>query len=397
MTEIIKYNPLKGAVLPAAVIIMTMVIITIIIIWLLFVTEPQPQARLEQLVPVKVMLAEVKSQPVRPYEQVTGRLRPLKTAQIRFQVAGNVVARKVEPGRQVKRGQVLMRLQDQDYRDQLQQAAAQLVIEEKSVSRDQNLLAYARNNLQLQQQEEQRLAALAKQNLIAQSRLDSTRQRRFDLQAEVARLQYSVATNHARIRMRTAQSSIAQRNLDRSVLIAPFDGIINEVFLDEGDYVNANQAALTLVDISQFDVQLNVRAAVMAGLGLKQMVSVRINDHQSQGEIVALQPDPDISTNTHQIRVRVANRQALPGLLAIVELPLPAPSRALLVPVSAVLNAHAKSFVFVYENNMIRKTAVQLGRRVNSTYIVRQGLLAGQKIVARDATGLADQQTVITE
>ena len=46
---------------------------------------------------------------------------------------------------------------------------------------------------------------------------------------------------------------------------------------------------------------------------------------------------------------------------------------------------------------MIRKTAVQLGRRVNSTYIVRQGLLAGQKIVARDVTGLADQQTVITE
>ena len=397
MTEIIKYNPLKGAVLPAAVIIMTMVMITIIIIWLLFVTEPQPQARLEQLAPVKVVLAEVKSQPVRPYEQVTGRLRPLKTAQIRFQVAGNVVVRKVEPGTQVKRGQVLMRLQDQDYRDQLQQAAAQLVIEEKSVSRDQNLLAYARNNLQLQQQEEQRLAALAKQNLIAQSRLDSTRQRRFDLQAEVARMQYSVATNHARIRMRTAQSSIAQRNLDRSVLTAPFDGIINEVFLDEGDYVNANQAALTLVDISQFDVQLNVRAAVMAGLGLKQMVSVRINDHQSQGEIVALQPDPDISTNTHQIRVRVANRQALPGLLAIVELPLPAPSRALLVPVPAVLNAHAKSFVFVYENNMLRKTAVQLGRRVNSTYIVRQGLLAGQKIVARDVTGLADQQTVITE
>jgi len=397
MEKIIKHKQQKGVVLPQFRLIAAIVVTTILIVWFLIWTKPQPEAKLEQLAPVKVSLVQVQEREVQPFEQVTGRLQPIKTAQIRYEVAGKVTARKVEPGEKVSTNAVLMNLDGADYRDQLQQVAAELVIEEKGVRRDKDLLKYAQKNLELQQQEEQRLQSLVGRSLIAQSQLDSARQRVFDLQADVARLDYSVATNNARIRMKRAQRDIAKRNLERTTLSAPFDGVVNEVFIDEGDYVNANQAALTLIDTSEFDVQLDVRGEVISGLVLKQQVNVVINEVAGKGEIVALQVDPDINTNTHQIRVRVPNDNTQAGLLAVVSLPLSAQTQSKLIPVSSVLNLHGKTYVFTVEENVIKQLPVQLGRRIENELVVLNGLSVGQEVVARDVNSLADNQLVITE
>ena len=397
MKKIIKHNSQKGAVLPTVVTVAGIALLTLLIIWLLIWTKPQPQAKLQQLAPVKVALVNVESRTVQPFEQITGRLQPIKTAQVRFEVSGKVESRKVEPGEAVKVNDALMSLDDKDYADQLQQVAAELTIEEKSVGRDKELLKLASNNLALQKQEEQRLERLVGQNLIAQSQLDSTRQRVFDLQAEVARLEYSVATNNARVRMKRAQRDIAKRNLKRTTLLAPFDGIVNNVMVDEGDYVNVNESALTLVDTTELDVLLDVRGEIVAGLNLHQQVDVTINNQKEKGRIVALQPDPDVNTNTHQIRVRVPNNNAQSGILAIVTMPLMSRSEAMLIPVSSILNVFGKSYVFSIEGNMVKQVPVELGRRVGNEFVVLNGLTPAQPIVARDVNALVDQQIVVTE
>jgi len=397
MDRIIKHKQQKGAVLPIAAAISSIVIITIIIVWLLLWTKPQPQVTLEHLAPVKVALVEVEKRLVQPHEIIIGRLQPIKTAQIRFEVSGNVIARNVEPGNVVSTSSVLIKLNAFDYQDQLQQMAAELTIERKGVSRDKELLTLAQNNLQLQQQEEQRLQSLVARNLIAQSQLDSTRQRVFDLQAEVARLEYSVATSNARVQMKKAQHDLAKRNLNRTTLTAPFDGVVNEVFVDEGDYVNANDIALTLADVSQFDVQLDVRGEVITGLELNQQVEVQINGIELLGSVVALQFDPDVNTNTHQVRVRISSENIQSGMLATVYMPLAVQAESVLIPISAVLNQYGNAYVYTIVNNIINKTPIQLGRRISNEVVVLAGLDVGQMIVARDVNSLADQQQVTTE
>lgn len=397
MERIIKHKQQKGAVLPAAVLIAGIAIITVIIVWLLLWTKPQPEAKLEQLVPLKVGLIKAEKRLVQPYESVTGRLQPTKTVQLRFEVPGKVISRKVEPGSIANKGDILITLDDSDYQDQLKQSAAELDIERKGVSRDKNLLSYAENNLRLQQQEENRLQKLVERNLIAQSQLDITRQRVFELQSEVARLDYSVATNNARVTMKQAQRDVAKRNLVRASLRAPFKGIVNEVYIDEGDYVNANEVAVKLVDVSQFDVHLDVRGEVVAGLSLGQSIAVKVQQAQLEGEVIALQLDPDVDTNTHLVRVRVPNENVQSGMLATVSMPLSVQAESTLIPVSAVLNQFGNSYVFAFKDNMIEKISVKLGRRINDEVIVLSGLADGEKIVARDVNSLTDQQRVITE
>ena len=373
------------------------VVITLIIIWLLWITKPQPQAKLVAPVPVSVVTAEVESRAVHPVEAVTGRLQPVKTAQIRFEVSGQVLARMVEPGTEVNADTVLLTLRDQDYRDQLLQAEDELLIEQKGATRDKNLLDYARTNLELQQQEEARLQSLVKKNLIAQSQLDTTRQRVFDLQADVARLEFLVATAAARIRTKKSRRDIAKRNLDRTILRAPFDGLVNEVMVDKGDYVDANQAAISIVDTHEFDLQLDVRGELIAGLRLHQNIMVQVGNNSVQGVLVALQPDPDINTNTHQIRVRITGTGLQAGMLAVATLPTEVQTNANLIPVSAVLNIHGKTYVFVVQKNQLTRTPVQLGRRFKDEYIVMSGISPGQKVVARDVASLVDGQSIILE
>lgn len=395
--KIIKHYTQKGAVSGLLLTIAAIVVITLIIIWLLLLTKPQPQAKLVAPVPVQVVTVLVESRAIHPFEDVTGRLQPVKTAQIRFEVAGQVRIRSVEPGKKVAAETLLLQLQDEDYRDQLLQAEAELLIEQKGAARDKDLLDYARTNLQLQQQEEARLQSLVEKNLIAQSQLDTTRQRVFDLQAEVARLEFSVSTASARIRTKQSRRDIAKRNLSRTSLRAPFAGIVNEVMLEEGDYVNVNQAAVSVVDTSEYDLQLDVRGELLASLKLNQAIMVQVKQKSFQGVVVALQPDPDVNTNTHQIRVRIAGDELQAGALAVATIPITAQAEAMVIPVSAVLNLRGKEYVFSLQDDRLKKIAVKLGRRLQNEYVVLSGLVPGQKIIARDVTSLSDEQVVTFE
>lgn len=393
----IKHYKQKGAVARSLFLVIMTLLVTVLLIWLLVATKPEPEANLQTPRPVVVELYQVEKRSIQPYEEVTGRLYPGKIAQIRFEVSGQVKQRLVKPGSAVEAKQVLLTLAAEDYRDDLQQKEAEFAIERQSAKRDRSLLSHAKNNLALQQEEEQRLQQLLGRNLIAQSQLDAVRQLVFDLKAEVTRLEFAVETASARIKMKQAQRNMARRNLDRTQLVAPFTGIVNEIMLEEGDFVDANQIALSLVDNSTHELKLDVRGELVAALQLEQAIQVNFAGQWLTGNVVALQTDPDVDTNTHQVRIQIQHEDLQAGMLASAKIPLVKREDARLVPVSSVATSQANYFVYIYQDGVIHKSPVKVGKRVGNEYIILAGLSVGQKIVARDVVSLANQQSVIVE
>jgi len=112
------------------------------------------------------------------------------------------------------------------------------------------------------------------------------------------------------------------------------------------------------------------------------------------GEIVALQADPDMSTNTHAVRVRISGDNLYAGALAQVRLPLPAQMSSLVIPVTAVLNQYGSAYVYVFENDRVNLQAVKIGKRVANQYVILDGLQEGQQIVMRNVVSLVNQQAV---
>ena len=393
----IKHYSQKGAVARPFIIVAIIAAITIAIIWLLHLTKPQPQVNLQTPIPVNVQLIDVQQRSVQPFEEVTGRLQPFRSAQIRFEVAGQVKNKLVQAGTLVNEGAILLKLGVADYRDQLRQSESELVIEKETVIRDKQLLAYAQENLALQKEELQRLEKLVGRKLIAQSQVDSTRQLVFDLQAEVSRLEFSVATANARVSMQTSQRDMAQRNFDRTSLRAPFAGVVNDIFVEEGDYVDVNQTALSLVDVSAYELRLDIRGELAANLALQQNIQVQFDERTFDGEIISLQTDPDPNTNTHEIKIKIQGDSLQAGRLAVAVIPLSLQQNALVIPVSSVASLQGRYFVYVYDEGKIHKTIVKLSRRVDDNYMVLSGLNVGDRIVARDVVSLVDEQLVLTE
>lgn len=371
------------------------VVATAVLVAALLWTHEAPEAKLEDLPPLKVVLVEVKRQDVTPVETVFGRLQPIKTAQLKFEVQGQVKERLVEPGMSVTAGQALLRLDDDDLRDQLTQAEFQYHIEQAGIWRDQRMLELAKDNLALQQAEVQRLEQLSHDSLVSASHLDAARQQVLSLDSTVVELQYNVATAQARLALKKSHRDLAHRNLHRATLSAPFTGHVNQVKVHAGDYVTATEVVATVVDARSLDLQLDVRSQVAAALVLGQEIMVHVGAQSIRGNLIALQLDPDVFTNTHGMRIRLPEGNVQPGMLASAELPLAKQSDVITIPVSSVATHEDENHVYVFEDGHLRQVPVVISQRVGSEYIVSSGLVSEEFIVARDVSGLVDGQQVV--
>lgn len=373
--------------------IATAVVLVVALVW----TKKGPEAKLEELPPLKVVLLEVQRQDLSPTESLTGRLQPVRTAQLKFEVQGRVKERLVEPGVFVEQGNELIKLDAQDLQDQYIQSQSQYDIEQAGIRRDQRMLKLAKQNLELQKAEVQRYEQLNSDSLISASQLDAARQQMLTLDSQVSDLQYKVTTSKARVALKESERDLTQRNLERATLAAPFSGYVNEVNVEVGDYVTATQIVAIVVDTSSLDLQLDVRGEVVAALKLNQEINVLVGSNTIPGKLIALQPDPNISTNTHAIRIRLPGDQVQSGMLASADVPLSQQVDVLTVPVSAVSTNAGESFVYSYQDGVLDKLPVVVSNRVGSKYIIASGVEAGVQIVARDVAGLKDGQRVIAE
>ncbi|MGB5540867.1 MAG: efflux RND transporter periplasmic adaptor subunit, partial [Gammaproteobacteria bacterium] len=189
----------------------------------------------------------------------------------------------------------------------------------------------------------------------------------------------------------------AARNLERTRLQAPFDGTVNSVDAQAGDYVTPSRHIVGLVDAASLDMYVEVRGDVMESLAQGQAVEVEVGGKSLPGVVFAIQLDPDPMTFTHALRVRLAGNGARPGQVARVRLPLQALQQVVAVPATAVLYEEGQTFVFRVNGDTLERVEVVLGHRVGEWQEIRAGIARDALVVARDVAALSDGQVVSVE
>lgn len=360
----------------------------------LVLTRPDQSPQLQEPVPARVQVDSVLNHDLTPQETVSGHLAPMRRALLHFELSGQVNARLVEPGQAVEAGSMLLELAADDFRDALARAEAQLELERSNIDKDRELLRLARRNHALQQDEVARLEQLGQDSLISQSRLDESRIKLLQLQSEVASLKNSTDTAAARLRLLEAERSRAARDLQRTGLAAPFAGIVNRVLVEVGDYVTPNQTAAEVIDISRLDLNVEVRGELADALSQGQKLGVTVSAQEVEGELVALQVDPDPETFTHALRIRIPGDAARSGSVARVRLPLRRLQHVVAVPSTAILQDDGDTYVFRFDGERLQRTAVTTGQHVGNLVVISAGLSSGERIVVRDVAALSDGMRV---
>jgi len=294
-----------------------------------------------------------------------GEVRASKRVDLAFQVAGPLTQLPVEEGQQVKKGALIARILPRDFITNLEKAKAQALEAEQQYIRYKDL--YIRKQV---------------------SRADFDR--------------YRSARDVAR-----AQQKAAQDALNDTYLKAPFSGVIAVRYVENFEEVQAKQPIVSLQDISQIEILINVPESVIATIkeGGHPEVVARFDTAPGQQFPLTLkefstQADPQ--TQTYQVVLLMPQPDTvhiLPGMTAtVVGTRKGAKDEPIIIPAIAVMeDAGGNAYIWIFneKDETVQKRKVTVGQMTGSENInITEGLLSGEKVVTAGLTKLREGMKV---
>lgn len=315
--------------------------------------------------PASVEVAKVKTQALQDDAQAVGSLKSRQSVTLRPEVAGRIAQIGFNEGSHVRKGQLLVQLDDVLQKAELSQAQAQLSIARANLKRNEELVA---------------------QSFVAQRVLDESR---------------------AALQVAEAQVALAQARLSRMRIVAPFDGTVGLRNINLGDYVKDGADLVNLEDTSQLTVDFRLPERYQSRLSNGQAVQVQLDALPGKKFNAKVQAvDPLLDANGRSIGVRAAlppsaGSELRPGMFARVTTVFSTNDAALVVPEEALVPQGGKQFVVKLDKQgegdgaklVSRRAEVQLGVRRGPLVQILSGVedgetvvIAGQQRLQKDGT-----------
>jgi membrane fusion protein, multidrug efflux system len=288
---------------------------------------------------VSVILGEAAARRVELTLEQVGTLAASQEVTLRSEAEGRVVEVVFREGREVARGEVLVRLESEKTRAGI--AALEAQTAEQNVRLQHALRTLERNR------------PLLEEKLISGLQFDS-------LETEIAAVQAQMEqtrANLAREKVRLADALIR----------APFAGVAGARTLSVGDYLKVGDPVVTVVDLDPLEISFQVPERLKSKLSFGQPVALQTAaypDREFAGKVSFIAPRVDVSTRTLQVKAQVANGEHLlnPGMFARVRLVTDVFEEAVTVPWESVIQTESETYIYVVEDEIARKVPVRLGR-----------------------------------
>lgn len=320
-----------------------------------------------------VSVVRVASEAVALTTMLPGRTAAYRTAEIRPQVSGLIVARLFEEGATVTAGQPLYRIDPQPFQAALDAATA--------------ALARATANRVAVQAREQRVASLLQQKLVSQQDYD-------DAKAAIDQVEADIAAS-------AAQERSARIDLAHTTIMAPLAGRIGRSSVTEGAIVTAYQtqalAVIQQLDPIYVDVPQSTadllrvrRAAEAKRLRTDALAGVRLrlddgSAYPESGELRfrEVTVNPSMGTVTARMVFPNPRGELLPDMFVRAEMPEGVRDGAILVPQQSVMrDAKGRPYVFVVgADGQAARRQLEIEREVGDRWLVADGLKAGEAVV----------------
>ncbi|RBW52117.1 efflux RND transporter periplasmic adaptor subunit [Marinobacter sp. F3R11] len=280
---------------------------------------------------------------VRDQVGAVGSLKAVNAVELTTETSGRVVDINLQSGRLVKKGDVLLQLDDR-------QAKADLGVIEAQ-------LADA-------QRQHERARSLRDKNSISQSLVDELR---------------------TAVEVLEAQRTAARVRLENHRIQAPFSGVIGLSDIDIGAYITAGTTVTTLDAVSRMELNFSIPERFLGEISPGQKVQGKSPAYPERiftGELVELGARIDELSRSLPVRALIDNSEGRlrPGQFMSVNLTL-RERQALVVPEQAVMLRGAEQYVFVAEDGVARRVSVTLGSRMPGLVEIMQGLTREDLVV----------------
>ena len=229
------------------------------------------------------------------------------------------------------------------------------------------------------------LAAVVAQLTAERDRAVQALERTKQLIAQNASSEADLEEAEANFRSQEAQLELQQVRLERTVVRAPFAGVVGERFVSVGDYVTSATPLTTLqtVDPQRAAFEVPERYAERLARGQEVQYSVAAVEREFTGMVDFVDPVVQVPARTILVKARVRNRDRLlkPGMFIDVRLSTSVRADAVVIPEDAVLPLEGGDFVWVVADGVATRRAVALGVRTPGFVEIRSGIEAGEQVV----------------
>jgi membrane fusion protein, multidrug efflux system len=306
--------------------------------------------------PAAVEVGKVEATTLQDDAQAVGSLRARQGVVLRPEVSGRIAALGFKDGQRVKRGQLLVQLDDTLQQAQLKQAEAQASIARTNLQRNRDLVA---------------------QNFVSQSAVDQSA---------------------AALEVAAAQVALSQAQLARMRIVSPFDGMAGIRAVDLGDYVKDGADLVKIEDLSQVLVDFRLPERYIARVKPGQAVEVSLDampGRRFAGRIDALDSVIDADGRSLLVRARLDNPEGVlkSGLFARTRIVFAQRDNALVVPEEALVPQGGKQYLFKVidgpNGKVSQRIEARIGLRLPGKVEILEGLHAGDLVVTAGQARLA--------
>jgi RND family efflux transporter MFP subunit len=372
--------------------------------------------------PVEVTTAAAIKRDLPRFFEATGSLAGDEQTDVAPQTAGKVVAVGVDIGSFVKRGQILVKLDDAELKLHVDQAAAQVEQAKANVRQAEEKIglrpgqafdpnrvaevASAKVMLDLAEKQLRRAEKLIESGDVSRSFYDDQRARRdqlkeqYDVALAQARQNYA-AVDVARTNVANAQAqlALARKSLSYVVIPSPIDGFVAERTADVGEYVSPQQKVATIVRTNPLRIRIDVPEQSIPEVKVGQSVSVATSawpDKSFAGRVARIAPNVSATSRTLTVEAEIenSNNALKPGQFATVRILQERPEPAVLVPARAVVTEAGVSRVFVVKNGHAEQRLVQTGQTEGDLIQIKNGVAADEQVATSGLERLSDGAAV---
>ncbi|HJV52044.1 MAG TPA: efflux RND transporter periplasmic adaptor subunit [Noviherbaspirillum sp.] len=326
----------------------------------------------------------------------TGYVVAQRKASLSSKATGRLEWLGVLEGSQVKKDELVARLENRDVAAALNQAAANVQVARANLEQGEAELHDAA-------QAYRRAQELLQQNFISTATRDAALARYNKAKAAISGLRAAIAAA-------AANRQAAQVALDQTMIRAPFDGVVLTKNANVGDNItpfssatDSKGAVVTIADMDTLEVEADVSESNLSKISVGQSAEIQLDafpELRLAGAVSRMVPTVDRSKATLLVKVRFVERdpRILPDMsakVAFLSHPVPPQDKqpVTAVPAGAVVQRDGRTVVFAVRDDKARQTPVGVGRKIGELLEVR-GVRAGDKVVLNPDDKLKDGSAV---
>ncbi|GMV96794.1 MAG: RND transporter [Phycisphaerae bacterium] len=288
-------------------------------------------------------------------ESAVGSVRAVHEMSVASKVLAKVMAVHVKAGQQVKKGDLLVQLDDADLRARRQQASAAL--DAARAARDQAKI------------EHERVSGLFRENAAPRIEMDRATTNLKAAEADLQRAEQALKE--------------ADTVLGYTTILAPTDGVVVDKRVEAGDTALPGQVLVNLYDPRHMQLVASVRESLTHRLRVGQTIKVGIEalgNLLCDGQVSEIVPEADVTSRSFLVKVTgPCPPGAYVGMFGRLLIPLDE-EELLVIPQAAVRRVGQLDSVDVAEDGFLRRRIVQLGRILGDDVQVLSGLSAGELV-----------------